>query len=318
MIERKFNQRISHDKIRLHSSERNQIWDSLFSEFKRLIDDKDIRFYPNLNTLYDKCCKFFDYKHIIIGNGSDRCIKYFFEVNTHKSKLITTDPSFPMYEVYAQMHKYQTVKVQYKDTKFPIEDFLNHIDIDSVIAISNPSTPVADILTLDTLRAILDKGVPTLIDEAYIEFAGIPSSKNLIEEYPNLYVTRTFSKAIGSAGMRIGVLLSNEHNIKRVLQYRDMYEVSGLSAKWAELVLDNYDKVSNYIESTLEKKKSIIKVLESKNISYLDSKSNWIHIQEPFIVPDGIVIRRDCTLPGMPGKWTRMSICNSVDYNWIK
>ena len=75
---------------------------------------------------------------------------------------------------------------------------------------------------------------------------------------------------------------------------------------------------SRLILLTQLKKKSIIKVLESKNISYLDSKSNWIHIQEPFIVPDGIVIRRDCTLPGMPGKWTRMSICNSVDYNWIK
>ena len=88
MIERKFNEDISFDKIRLHSSERNQSWNDLFELFKTNIKDSDIRYYPNLDKLYTKCKKFFKCNNIIIGSGSDRCIKYFFNRTPYCNSII--------------------------------------------------------------------------------------------------------------------------------------------------------------------------------------------------------------------------------------
>ena len=151
----------------------------------------------------------------------------------------------------------------------------------------------------------------------YIEFAGIPSCKHLLENFSNLYVTRTFSKALGSAGVRAGVLLSNKDNIKNALQYRDMYELTGLTIKWIEVIINNYHHVENYINSVLDTKKNIEKVLKEKNISYINSYSNWLHIKEPFKVPEDILVKSGCTLPGSNSTWTRMSICSSVSFDWL-
>lgn len=317
MIERKFNSKIPFDKIRLHSSERNKEWDTLFELFKISLTDSDIRYYPNLDTIYNKCRKFFDCKNLILGSGSDRCIKYFLECNQKYNKVISTDPSFPMYKIYSQMLNYKYVGVKYKTLDFPEKEFLSSITKDSIVVLSNPNTPIAHNLTLDLIKKILDKNVPTLIDEAYIEFAGIPSCKHLLENFSNLYVTRTFSKALGSAGVRAGVLLSNKDNIKNALQYRDMYELTGLTIKWIEVIINNYHHVENYINSVLDTKKNIEKVLKKKNISYINSCSNWLHIKEPFKVPEDILVKSGCTLPGSNSTWTRMSICSSVSFDWL-
>ena len=127
-----------------------------------------------------------------------------------------------MYKVYSDMLNYEYVGVKYKDLLFPEQDFLNSITEDSVVVLSNPNTPIAHNISLNFIRKILDKKVPTLIDEAYIEFSDMPSCAHLIKDFPNLYVTRTFSKALGSAGVRAGVLLSNKDNIEKVTQYRDI------------------------------------------------------------------------------------------------
>lgn len=317
MIERKFHKNISFDKVRLHSSERNKPWNTLFELFKINLKDSDIRYYPNLDKTYSKCRKFFKCKNLILGLGSDRCVKYFFEANQEYKKVVTTAPSFPMYKVYSDMLNYEYVGVEYEDLLFPEEEFLNAITEDSVVVLSNPNTPIAHNISFDFIRRILSKKVPTLIDEAYIEFSDMPSCAHLIKDFPNLYVTRTFSKALGSAGVRAGVLLSNKKNIEKVTQYRDMYELSGPTVKWMNIVMDNYHYIQNYIDKVKETKKDIKKVLDTKNITYIDSKSNWLHIKEPFEVPDKIVVRKNCILPGSEYTWTRMSICSSVNFEWL-
>jgi len=318
MIERKFNEDISFDKIRLHSSERNQSWNDLFELFKANIKDSDIRYYPNLDKLYTKCKKFFNCNNIIIGSGSDRCIKYFFEANQKFNNVITTNPSFPMYKVYSEIFGFNYIGVNYKTFNFPEEEFLDTITEDSIVILSNPNTPIAHKLNIDFIKKILEKNVPTLIDEAYIEFAKAESVSRYIKKYSNLYVTRTFSKALGSAGIRAGVLLSNKKNIENALQFRDMHEITGLSAKWIKILINNYHYVENYIDSVLDTKKNIEKVLEKRNISYINSYSNWLHIKEPFDIPEGIVVKKGCKLPGSNNTWTRMSICSSVNFDWIK
>jgi len=317
MIERKFNKDIPFNKIRLHSSERNQSWNDLFELFKTSINDSDIRYYPNLDKLYLKCKKFFKCNNLIIGSGSDRCIKYFFEANQKYNNVITTVPSFPMYKVYSDMFGFNFTGVKYKTLNFPEEEFLNTITEDSIVILSNPNTPIAHKLDISLIKKILEKNVPTLIDEAYIEFAKVKSISRYIEKYPNLYVTRTFSKALGSAGIRAGVILSNKENIENALQFRDMHEITGLSAKWIYILINNYHYIKDYVDSVLYTKQNIEKVLKEKNISYINSYSNWLHIKEPFKVPNDILVKKNCTIPGSDVTWTRMSICSSVSFDWL-
>ena len=84
MIDRKFNSSVSHKKMRLHSSERNTTWGSIFDEYKNSLTEEDLKFYPNTDELKKPLSKFYGYDNFLMGFGSDRCIKYFFESNSEK------------------------------------------------------------------------------------------------------------------------------------------------------------------------------------------------------------------------------------------
>lgn len=318
MINRTLNKDIGHSKLRLHSSERNSSWYHIFEDFKNRITDRDIRYYPNVENTYNRLREFYKYENIILGFGSDRCIKYFFEVTKCKN-LIITNPTFPMYNVYSEMFNMNTITVDYTTTKFPYEEFKNSIVDDSIIVLSNPVSPIGNLLSMNYIREILDFDVPTLIDEAYIEFTESESVISLLNEYDNLYVTRTFSKALGSAGMRIGVLLSQKQNIDDVTQYRDMYETTGLTVKWIDTVLDYQDEIDKYIESVKSTRFELINLLKKNNIEYIYSNTNWVHIRGNFNIPTNIILKQNCEIPRNGGNWIRLTITNDItDYKWLQ
>ena len=326
MIKRKFNPSVPHDKLRLHSSERNTSFGNLFDDFKKTLSEEDFRFYPNTNELNNLIKDFYGYEHFLMGFGSDRCIKYFFEANSKnhwffgRKKLVTTEPSFPMYDVYGQIHKLNICKVDYHIIKFPIEEFLSKIDVNSIVVISNPSSPIGDIISRDDIIRILKLGRPTLIDEAYIEFSNQKSCIDLIDEYDNLYVTRTLSKAYGSAGVRFGTIFSQKKNIEKMNQYRDMYEITGPTLRWVETILQNKNKLDKYINDVKDTRSKLLIKLYNKGIKFIPSESNWFHVKESDLgkLPNDIIFRKNCTIPERGSDWVRLQITDNIkDYNWI-
>jgi histidinol-phosphate aminotransferase len=326
MIERKFNPSVPHNKLRLHSSERNTPFGKLFEKYKKSLTEEDIRYYPNTEELNPLIEKFYGYPHFLMGFGSDRCIKYFFEGNSKKhwfwgkKQLLISDPSFPMYGVNAHIFNTSIVKIPYNIIKFPIEDFINAIDIDSLIVFSNPSSPIGDLISKENIKRILDYGRPTLIDEAYIEFSDQESSIDLIDEYDNLYVTRTLSKAGGSAGTRFGVIFSQKQNIEKIQQYRDMYEITGQTFKWVKLLLQNKKVIDEYVENVKKTRTELMFQLYNKGIFLIPSQSNWFHIKESDLpkLPNKMVFRKNCSIPERGDDWVRLQITDSIeDYKWI-
>jgi histidinol-phosphate aminotransferase len=253
-----------------------------------------------------------------LGSGSDRCIKYFFEVNKSKN-LIITNPTFPMYNVYSQIFGLNTISVDYDGVEFPYEDFIKNITKDSIVVISNPVSPIGNKLGTEYIRQILEVGAPTLIDEAYIEFShNNDTAIDLINEYDNLYVCRTFSKALGSAGMRIGVLLSQKQNIDNVLQYRDMYETTGITIKWIETLMNNQQYIDKYVNNVKKTRKQLETLLSNRGIEHLKSDCNWVHIRGDFNIPENIILKENCTVPGLGNDWIRLCITDNInDYTWI-
>lgn len=298
---RKFNteNKDSFDYV-LTQNERNlPLPGNLFKRFKDSINFKDIAFYPNLNNLKDKIRKYVKHEHIFLTPGSDVGIKTIFELfDFTDGEVLTTNYFFPMYQVYSDIYGATLVKVPYKNFKFNIRELISKINGKTkLIIIANPNSPIGDTYTLEEIKLLLDQGIPTVIDEAYIELSTAESSIELIDKYDNLFVTRTFSKGFGAAGCRVGYICSNKHNIQLLDKLRLMYEISAVSAKYCEFILDNIILYKQYLKDTLlEKNNFMEKLSTSKNIRIFNTDSSWFFLlkneyTEQFIKRNNISIR---------------------------
>ena len=96
-----------------------------------------------------------------------------------------------------------------------------------------------------------------------------------------------------------------------------MFEINGLTAKWADLILDNYNEVKGYILKVKLNRLHIIEVCKNKNIPYITSNTNWIHIVHSDL-PKNIVFKNNCKIPGSTEHWVRLQITTDKnDYKWL-
>lgn len=318
-MKRKNNPIIPHDRLRLHSAERNDVWESdIWDSFVNSLRDTDVRYYPNVEEVRPQLKEFYNIPNgtdLMIGAGSDRCIKYFFELYSDKS-VILSDPCFGMYNVYAHMMGMNIISVPYQLGRFDVKNTIHNITKDSVVVLSNPSSPIGDVISRGDLLKILHCGVPTLVDEAYIEFSEEESVIELTQRFPNLFVIRSMSKAQGSAGVRVGVIISQNKNIQSLMTYKDMYEVSGLALKWIQVLLNNQNSVSNYIEQVGKVKQKLIRLLVEHEYEVYDGQCNWIHIRtnKPLNLPEDVEFRTHCSIPGhYDADWIRLQISTNID-----
>lgn len=284
----------------LTQNERNlPLPDLLYKKFISSISFRDISFYPNLDILKNKIREFVDWKDIFLVPGSDVGIKTIFEMLDLKGKeVLTTNYHFPMYGVYAEIYQAKLVKANYSSFKFNIYELIEKINKDTqLIIIANPNSPIGDTYTLDQIRALLDRGITTVIDEAYIELSDAKSSIKLLQEYENLFVTRTFSKGFGAAGCRVGYICSSNQNIESLNKLRLMYEVSGIAAKYCSFILDNIEYYNSYLKKFLKEKNRFISELEMKhNFPIFNTSSSWFFLKknkdtEKYILDKNISLR---------------------------
>ena len=265
----------------LNQSERTQpIPQSYYTKFLRSLKQEDFAYYPNTKNFKEKICEFYNVKteNLFLSDGSDVGIKSIFETFTTCGNIVSSEPSFPMYQVYASLYNcsYKGIHYDVDTLELSISKMLEFVDDDTnLIVLANPNSPIGDYKTIDEIKPLLDTGIPVLIDEAYIEFSGKESFIKYIDEYPNLIVTRTFSKAFGAAGCRVGMTFSNSHYIENISKFRQMYEISGVSMKYCEFLLNNHHLVDIYCQEVIDEKKKVISML--KNYEVIDSQCNWIH-----------------------------------------
>jgi histidinol-phosphate/aromatic aminotransferase/cobyric acid decarboxylase-like protein len=252
----------------LNQSERSDNYSSiLFELFKKDLKQEDFAYYPNTKNFKEKICEFYNVntENLFLSDGSDIGIKSIFETFTTCGNIVTSEPSFPMYQVYASLYN-----CSYKGI---------HYDV-------------------DTLELSISK---------MLEF--VDDDTNLI------VVTRTFSKAFGAAGCRVGMTFSNSHYIENISKFRQMYEISGVSMKYCEFLLDNYNLVEKYVKKVIEEKEKIISML--KNYEVVDSNCNWIHFNNQDdnkktkeILDKHKVLVKYCKLHyyGFRENWCRMTI----------
>jgi len=303
----------------LNQSERDEkISSVLFEIFKRQLKQEDFMYYPNTKNFKEKICKFYNVKteNLFLSDGSDVGIKSIFETFTTCGKVITSEPSFPMYKVYSELYQCEYFGIPHeKDYTISMENILSNVTHDTnLVILANPNSPMGEYKSFDEIRILLEQDVMVLIDEAYIEFTDNESMIQYIDEYPNLLVTRTFSKGFGAAGCRVGMTFGHKDTIELLSKFRQMYEITGVSMKYCEFLLNNHTLVDTYIQEVKKEKKELVSMLKGYDV--IDSNCNWIHfnttddnLKTKQIFDKHKVLVKYCELPHDDRKnWCRLTI----------
>lgn len=195
---------------------------------------------------------------IAVGNGSDELIDLIIKIfcEPKKDAVLMMNPSFAMYGFYAMINENKILQLNL-DENFDIvkDDFLEITKEQSikVFFLCSPNNPTGN--SIDDIEFYLQNfnGI-VVTDEAYIEFSGKKSSLELLDQYPNLIVLQTFSKAWGTAGARVGVAYAAEEIIRLTNTVKAPYNVNVLSQELILKMLDDENRLKDNVSRTLEER----------------------------------------------------------------
>ena len=253
-----------------------------FGELNRYPDPDQLEIKKALSKI-----KKVDKNQVFIGNGSDEVIDLVFRIFCEPGvdKALTFSPTYGMYDVSASINNVELIKVPLNENFEIDRDALNvYINDENLklIFICSPNNPTGNCFDKSSVDYILNnfKGI-VIIDEAYIDFSLEESYTSKVNNYPNLIVCQTFSKAWGLAGVRVGVAYTNTTIIDWFKKVKPPYNVSTLNQQAVLERLDN--RVEFEIEKSLilNEKKKLIKKFEALDLvkKIYPSQANFILIE---------------------------------------
>ena len=167
---------------------------------------------------------------LFLGNGSDEAIDLLFRIFCRPGidNIVSIAPTYGMYSVCAAINDIECREVMLgEDFSLPVEALLNATDMQSkLLFVCSPNNPTANAFPREQLVSLLSRfpGI-VVVDEAYIDFSSVPSMVELIDQYPNLIVLQTLSKAYGLAGLRMGLAFAEERIIRLFEQVKYPYNI---------------------------------------------------------------------------------------------
>jgi histidinol-phosphate aminotransferase len=254
-----------------------------------------------------------DAAEVLLTNGTDEAIHLVCETYLEPGhEALIGVPTFAMYEIYAAATEAKIVPVLGgADFHFPVEELLEQINEQTrLIAVANPNNPTGTLASrMDLLR--LAKAAPEaalLVDEAYFEFSGETLMK-VWREVPNLFVSRTFSKAYGLAGLRIGVLAGDAEQMKMVRRVSSPYNLNSVALVCLQEALADEDYIHNYVGDALRGRERLESYLKDCGIKFWPSRANFVLMyfgaaSKPFVAAmreHGILVRDRSSDPGCQG-----------------
>jgi histidinol-phosphate aminotransferase len=227
---------------------------------------------PNATKLVEGFSKYFniDSNCVTAGNGSDEIISVIMNAFLQKGdKILTLEPDFSMYRFYAEIAECESVKYQ-KDENLDIniDDVISLANKENVriVIFSNPCNPTSRIVTKDDVRKLINSvNSLVVLDEAYMDFAEDESLLSEFENYDNLIILKTCSKALGSAALRLGFAVANKTLTNVIRAVKSPYNVNSVSQSIGEVLFSHPDYIDNCIETVVNSRKELYsRVLEIK------------------------------------------------------
>ena len=222
---------------------------------------------------------------VVLGNGSDELIDIVIKAFVEDDEnIITSDITFVEYEIISKVLNRKVITVPLRYFKYDLDGIHRRIDKKTkLIFIANPNNPTGTYVTkgeVDDFLKALPKGVILVMDEAYdafIDTDDFPRSLKLINN-GNVIVLKTFSKAYGLAGLRVGYALTCPELAVSMEQVRQPFNVNLLAQVGAAAALDDVDFLRKTRKVILEGKEYLYDELKELGVAYVPSVANFILI----------------------------------------
>jgi len=219
---------------------------------------------------------------VILGNGSSEIIMMIAQTYLQPHlDCVTALETFPVYQRAAAAMDAGCVCVPLKSDRYDLERMLEVIDSQTrVIFVANPNNPTGACLKENELKVFLDAvpaNVFVVLDEAYKEYEDVPiDTIQWPAHYKNLILLRTFSKAYGLAGLRIGYAVSSVENIADLHRVRLPYSVSLVAQQAAIAALQDQDHVRHCVERNRQQRKRLQEEFSNRGYSFVPSQANFV------------------------------------------
>jgi len=204
--------------------------------------------YPDAGPFYTRLARFLGVpiENLLLTSGIDEAIRTILSLCCDAGDTFVSTPGYAMYEVYGRIFGLKLQQITYVPDRFmPAVEFCSLIpDGAKVVFLPNPSQPVENCFDLESLKHMAgycrDRGILFAVDEAYHFFGG-PTALSLINQFDNLLVMRSFSKAFGAASLRLGYVVGSSKALAPLNGFRLAHEANALSMHAGSVLLDCFD-----------------------------------------------------------------------------
>lgn len=303
--------------------------DSIIQEIAHRITFESLSGYWELGPFYRKLAHYLGVNEdeVLLTAGSDLAIRSVYETLVSPGdELIMHLPTYAMYRVYARMFGAHAHTVSLtKDWRVDFQSMLAHVnDKTRFVVLENPNGFVgikpSDKEIEEFVQEMQRRNVFVLLDEVYIYVTQQLSSWiKQIQKYPNLIIVQSFSKVHGLAGLRVGFAIAHKEVMKYLSRVRPMHEITSVSCIASEVILDHPELMDCFRNEVKESKEFIRKELESMQIGFRDTATNFIlaylpqegrtRDMEARFKKKKILIRRPFTEEFLRG-WSRVAVGN--------
>jgi histidinol-phosphate aminotransferase len=283
--------------LRLHLNENTGGCSPGVIEAIRRLKPTDISTYPSYPTLVLTIAKYFDVdpEWVLLTNGLDEgilmaAIGHISKARIHDAETIVPTPAFDPYPNSTVAAGAVSVRVPANaDLSFPTDAVIRAITPRTrMIFLNTPNNPTGQLIAIEDLKRISEAApnAIVMIDEAYIEFGG-ETFLPYVRLYPNVLVGRTFSKAYGLAGMRVGIVIGQPHALRPVRDVTLPFNINVIALTAVQAALADPEFLPRYAAQVHESRELLYAACRRLGLQYWESAANYVLVRvgetAPFI-----------------------------------
>jgi histidinol-phosphate aminotransferase len=276
---------------------------------------KQLAMYPEYQARAGRLARYFRVRpeELLLTNGADDALRAVFDAFVEKrSPILICEPTFPMYRFYAEVFGARIDTLRYAaDMKFPLHDVIAALPKKPrVLFIANPNNPTGTLLQRPALEKILRAATHTavVIDEAYAEFSDV-TVVPWIRRYPQLFVVRTFAKAAGLAGLRLGAVLARADSLNYLRFAMPPFPVNVAALVAAEAAVRDRGTLRRYVAEVKRLRERLGHDLALLGVKTFPSAGNFLRERNREIAPGFVRISI-----GTPGEMRALMDSIRKDY----
>src|SRR6266436_3528584 len=248
----------------------------------RKLSGKELAMYPEYQGPTKLLAKYFGVKaeELLLTNGGDDALRVFFDTFVELgSHILICEPTFPMYRYYAEIAGARVEALEYsREMEFPLAAVRKALrKRPRLFFLANPNNPTGTLVHKAAIEKILRAAPQTavVLDEAYADFSGV-TGVPWIRRHPNLFIAKTFSKAAGLAGLRLGAVIAQRESLALVRRALPPFPVNAAALAAGVAAVQERRTIERYIRETKRLREWFAAELQRRNVRVFPSACNFL------------------------------------------